>query len=94
MADARTLFWDRYGLNLILLQHYEEAPGKELSVDYGERRVIGCPTYADGLAYFGRGRLGLEGKHRSKGNAVHFAIRMTALKSMRVVGCGVRGRNG
>ncbi len=29
-----------------------------------------------------------------KGNAVHFAIRMAALKSMRVVGCGVRGRNG
>ena len=27
-------------------------------------------------------------------NAVHFAIRMAALKSMRVVGCGVRGRNG
>jgi len=29
-----------------------------------------------------------------KPNAVHFAIRMAALKSMRVVGCGVRGRNG
>jgi len=29
-----------------------------------------------------------------KRNAVHFAIRMAALKSMRVVGCGVRGRNG
>ncbi len=29
-----------------------------------------------------------------KANAVHFAIRMAALKSMRVVGCGVRGRNG
>ena len=27
-------------------------------------------------------------------NAVHFAIRMAALKSMRVVGCGVRGRKG
>jgi len=27
-------------------------------------------------------------------NAVHFTIRMAALKSMRVVGCGVRGRNG
>ncbi len=27
-------------------------------------------------------------------NTVHFAIRMAALKSMRVVGCGVRGRNG
>jgi len=27
-------------------------------------------------------------------NAVHFAIRMAALKSMRVIGCGVRGRNG
>ena len=27
-------------------------------------------------------------------NAVHFAIRMAALKSMRVVGCGARGRNG
>ncbi len=27
-------------------------------------------------------------------NAVHFAIRMAALKSMRVVGCGVRGRRG
>jgi len=27
-------------------------------------------------------------------NAVHFAIRMAALKSTRVVGCGVRGRNG
>ncbi len=30
----------------------------------------------------------------SRDNAVHFAIRMAALKSMRVVGCGVRGRNG
>jgi len=29
-----------------------------------------------------------------KANTVHFAIRMAALKSMRVVGCGVRGRNG
>ncbi len=27
-------------------------------------------------------------------NTVHFAIRMAALKSTRVVGCGVRGRNG
>ncbi len=27
-------------------------------------------------------------------NAVHFAIRIAALKSMRVVGCGVRGRKG
>jgi len=27
-------------------------------------------------------------------NTVHFAIRMAALKSMRVVGCGVRGRKG
>jgi len=27
-------------------------------------------------------------------NTVHFTIRMAALKSMRVVGCGVRGRNG
>ncbi len=30
----------------------------------------------------------------AKGNTVHFAIWMAALKSMRVVGCGVRGRNG
>jgi len=27
-------------------------------------------------------------------NTVHFAIRMAAATSMRVVGCGVRGRNG
>jgi peptide/nickel transport system substrate-binding protein len=27
-------------------------------------------------------------------NTVHFVIRIAALKSMRVVGCGVRGRNG
>ncbi len=27
-------------------------------------------------------------------NAVHFAIRIAALKSMRVVGCGMRGRKG
>ena len=27
-------------------------------------------------------------------NTVHFAMRMAALKSMRVVGCGVRGRSG
>ena len=27
-------------------------------------------------------------------NTVHFAIRMAALKSIRVIGCGVRGRNG
>ncbi len=31
---------------------------------------------------------------QSSRNTVHFAIRMAALKSMRVVGCGVRGRNG
>jgi len=31
---------------------------------------------------------------RVKANTVHFAIRMAALKSMRVVGCGVRGRSG
>ncbi len=30
----------------------------------------------------------------SRDNTVHFAIRMAALKSMRVVGCGVRGRKG
>jgi len=27
-------------------------------------------------------------------NAIHFAIRMAALKSKRVVGCSVRGRRG
>jgi hypothetical protein len=27
-------------------------------------------------------------------NAVHFAIRMAAGKSMRVIGCGARGRSG
>jgi len=27
-------------------------------------------------------------------NTVHFAIRMAALKSMRAVGCGMRGRSG
>jgi hypothetical protein len=27
-------------------------------------------------------------------NTVHFAIWMAAVKSMRVVGCGVRGRSG
>ena len=31
---------------------------------------------------------------KPKGNTVHFAIRIAALKSMRVVGCGVRGRSG
>jgi hypothetical protein len=30
----------------------------------------------------------------AKPNAVHFAIWMAAVKSMRVVGCGVRGRSG
>jgi len=34
------------------------------------------------------------GLRASSPNTVHFAIRMAALKSMRVVGCGVRGRNG
>jgi hypothetical protein len=29
---------------------------------------------------------------RLKSNAVHFAIRTAAMKSTRVVGCGVRGR--
>jgi len=30
----------------------------------------------------------------AKANTVHFATRIAAPKSMRVVGCGVRGRNG
>lgn len=31
---------------------------------------------------------------RASPNTVHFAIRMAALKSTHVVGCGVRGRSG
>jgi hypothetical protein len=30
----------------------------------------------------------------SSPNAVHFAIRMAAVKSMRVIGCDMRGRSG
>jgi hypothetical protein len=33
-------------------------------------------------------------KIRVKLNTVHFAIWMAAVKSMRAVGCGVRGRSG
>lgn len=33
-------------------------------------------------------------KRGANANTIHFAIRIAVLKSMRVVGCGMRGRNG
>ena len=78
----------------ILTYHmqYVEAGETALAVADGEGRN-GVYLARQGLQVtsFDISPIGIAKANR---NAVHFAIRMAALKSMRLVGCGVRGRNG
>jgi len=88
------------GVETVLCTHWAEgAAGAETL----GRAVVACiergtaryaPLYPASMGLADKIRTVAQQIYRAADNAVHFAIRIAALKSMRVVGCGVRGRKG